>query len=53
MSRNKYVICNFQIGMSEKYELKFDLNESQNELILSNEEEVAKLQNSWKQIISK
>ena len=42
-----------EIGMSEKYELKFDLNERQNELLLSNEEEAEKFLNSWKEIISK
>ena len=42
-----------EIGMSEKYELKFDLNETQNELLLSNEEEAEKFLNSWKEIISK
>jgi len=42
-----------EVGMSEKYELKFDLNEKQNELLLSNEEEAEKFLNKWKQIISK
>ena len=41
------------IGMSKKYELKFDLNKRQNELLLSNEEEAEKFLNNWKKILSK
>ena len=41
------------VGMSEKYELKFDLDETQNEKLLSNENEAENFLNSWKQKISK
>ena len=42
-----------EIGMSKKYEMKFDLSQSQNELLLSNEEEAEKFLNKWKKILSK
>lgn len=39
--------------MSKKYELKFDLGDSKNELLLSNEEEAEKFLNNWRKILSK
>ena len=41
------------LGMSKKYELKFDLGDSKNELLLSNEEEAEKFLNNWRKILSK
>ena len=42
-----------EVGMSKKYELKFDLDKSQSDLLLSNEEEAEKFLNNWKKILSK
>ena len=41
------------LGLLKKYELKFDLDNKMNELLLENEEEAEKFLNSWKKIFSK
>ena len=41
------------LGMSKKYELKFDLGHNKNELLLSNEEEAEKFLNNWRKILPK
>lgn len=42
-----------EVGLSEKYELKFDLDETKSKLLLENEEEAEKFLNSWRKILSK
>ena len=41
------------LGLSKIYELKFDLDNKMNKLLLENEEEAEKFLNSWKKIFSK
>ena len=41
------------LGLSKIYELKFDLDNKMNKLLLENEEEDEKFLNSWKKIFSK
>ena len=41
------------LGLSKKYELKFDLDDKMNKLLLENEDEANKFLNSWKKIFSK
>ena len=41
------------LGLSKKYELKFDLDNKMNKLLLENEEEAEKFLNSWTKIFSK
>ena len=42
-----------EVGLSKKYELKFDLDETKSKLLLENEEEAEKYLNSWRKILSK
>lgn len=42
-----------EIGLSEKYELKFDFDEKKNQTLLEDEEEAEKFLSSWKKILSK
>ena len=41
------------LGLLKKYELKFDLDDKMNKLLLENEDEADKFLNSWKKIFSK
>ena len=42
-----------EVGLSKKYELTFDLDETKSKLLLENEDEAKKYLNSWRKILSK
>ena len=42
-----------EVGLSKKYELTFNLDETKSKLLLENEEEAEKFLNSWRKILSK